>query len=32
VVVHVGKGASGTKTARGTQAASGQLTKKGLAP
>jgi hypothetical protein len=32
VVVHVGKGASGTKAARGTQAASGGLTKKGLAP
>ncbi|HEY7361610.1 MAG TPA: NADH-quinone oxidoreductase subunit M, partial [Streptosporangiaceae bacterium] len=32
VVVHVGKGASGAKTAHGRQSASGALTKKGLAP
>ena len=32
LVVHVGKNASGAKTARGTQAASGTLSKKGLAP
>ena len=32
VVVHVGKGTSGAKTARGAQAASGTLNKKGLAP